>query len=318
MNINLREGRNITSKEKENEMFYFKKIMSGPKGDAKRRFNNLMKWDCLLNNFPQIHSPKLIRTNVSDLSLLYEWIDGGTSLEDYLQNNSPELEKLLIKVAQILAELHTSDNKECVLDDERELANRERVLIALDKYEYASCTGAELELYNLLQQDKQLIETILEREKSTDQSLCHGDVRLDQFIYDGKDLWIIDFEELRMGDPSKDLSGVIGSLYFSCLLKTFSKTTQETSNEREVEQQFIDRGATHIDEITSLISTFINTYKQNKEINTTQLSINIGWFIIERIMSRAKFTFRLSATDKAILGIGREIIVYPHNLKDIF
>ncbi|MDG0843984.1 aminoglycoside phosphotransferase family protein [Staphylococcus equorum] len=318
MNINLREGRNITSQEKEGETFYFKKIMKGPKDDAKRRFNNLIKWDHLSINFPQIYSPRLVKTNEDDLSLLYEWIDETASIEEHLQKNSSELESLIIKASQILAKLHILDNSELELDDESEVLNRERVLFALDKYEYASCTGAELELYNLLQQDKQLIETTLKQENTTDQYLCHGDIRLDQFIYDGKDLRIIDFEELRIGDPSKDLSGIIGSLYFNCLLKTFSETTQETSNEREVEQQFINRGTAYIDEILPIIRSSFNAYKQVKEINKTQLSINIGWFIIERIMSRAKFTFRLSATDKAILGIGREIIINPHNFEDIF
>ncbi|MGZ9550238.1 phosphotransferase [Staphylococcus epidermidis] len=319
MSIKLREGRNITSQISDRENYYLKKVMKGPKEDAIRRFTNLIKWDNLIKEFPKIFSPKIIRYDKHDLSLVYEWINNAHSLEDYLQNDSPKLETLIIEASKILAELHTFNYNEVDLDHEEKLPNKERLLLALDKYEYASCTGAELELYSLLQQDKQLIDSLISRKENVlNHTLCHGDIRLDQFIYDERNLWIIDFEELRVGDPSKDLAGIIGSLYFNCLLKTFSKTTQETSNEDEVEQQFIDRGTNYIEKISPIIQISIDTYKQIKKIDMRQLSINVGWFIIERIMSRAKFTFRLSATDKAILGIGREIVLNPNSLEDIF
>lgn len=35
-------------------------------------------------------------------------------------------------------------------------------------------------------------------------------------------------------------------------------------------------------------------------------------------MSRAKFSFRLSAMDKAILGVGRQAILYPEYMQDLF
>ncbi|HAB0417282.1 phosphotransferase [Staphylococcus capitis] len=319
MSVKLRESRNVTSQISKEGNFYFKKILQGQKSDSIRRFSNLIKWDDFIKERSNIYSPKITNKEEKDLSLEYEWISNSRSLEDYLQDDSSKLESLIIKASKMLASLHTFEYKNIDLDNEKELPSKEKLLLFLDKYEYASCTGAELELYSLLQQDKQLIDIVTTREKNViDYTLCHGDIRLDQFIYDGDNLWIIDFEELRIGDPSKDLAGIIGSLYFDCLLKTFSKTTQETSNEGEVEQQFIDRGVDYIEKVIPIIQSSIVTYKKVKEINMKQLSINIGWFIIERVMSRAKFTFRLSATDKAILGIGREIILNPHSLKDIF
>ena len=39
-----------------------------------------------------------------------------------------------------------------------------------------------------------------------DVCICHGDIRLDQFIYSDDTLWIIDFEELRKGDPTERFS----------------------------------------------------------------------------------------------------------------
>ncbi|HCT0536892.1 TPA: aminoglycoside phosphotransferase family protein, partial [Staphylococcus pseudintermedius] len=123
---------------------------------------------------------------------------------------------------------------------------------------------------------------------------------------------------LRIGDGTRDLAGIIGSIYFNCLLKTFSETTQETSDEKEIEAQFIERGMAYIEEMIPIMKSAYEAYSIVKPINLMNLSINIGWFIIERIMSRAKYSFKLSATDKAILGIGREIILSPNKFEEIF
>lgn len=192
------------------------------------------------------------------------------------------------------------------------------MLYALNKYEYAGCTGAELELFSLLQQDSELVETIMQQSHDIDVCICHGDIRLDQFIFTDEDIWIIDFEELGKGDPSRDLVGLIGSIYFDCLLKTFTETTQETSDAKEIEDQFMERGLNYIEQMRPLIQLSYQTYVSKKIINNIHLARNIGWFLVERIMSRAKFSFRLTAIDKAILGIGREVIVFPENLIELF
>ena len=131
-------------------------------------------------------------------------------------------------------------------------------------------------------------------------------------------LWIIDFEEFRKGDPTRDLAGIIGAIYFDCLLKTFTETTQETSNAKKVEAQMLERGKNYIAQMTPTMQLAYQTYASKKTMNKIQFAKNIGWFLLERIMSRAKYSFRLSAIDKAILGIGREIIVFPEKLTELF
>ena len=99
----------------------------------------------------------------------------------------------------MLATLHLSDINDVDIDSEDQLPQRESLLYALNKYEYAGCTGAELELFSLLQQDSELVETIMQQSHDNDVCICHGDIRLDQFIFTDEDIWIIDFEELRKG-----------------------------------------------------------------------------------------------------------------------
>ena len=80
----------------------------------------------------------------------------------------------------------------------------------------------------------------------------------------------------------------------------------------------MERGLNYIEQIRPLIQLAYQTYLSKKMINKIHIARNIGWFLVERIMRRAKFSFRLTAIDKAILGIGREVIVFPENLIELF
>ncbi|WP_145386397.1 phosphotransferase [Staphylococcus capitis] len=314
----VKEGRNIISLEEDGTTQYLHKVIKGPKVDALRRYNNCLKWENLRTDTIRLTSPKLIDHDEDSLSLKYQWIENATSLEEELEQPSPNFKHKIAKASDMLATLHLSDTNDVNIDSEDQLPQRESLLYALNKYEYAGCTGAELELFSLLQQDSELVETIMQQSHDIDVCICHGDIRLDQFIFTDEDIWIIDFEELRKGDPSRDLAGLIGSIYFDCLLKTFTETTQETSDAKEIEDQFMERGLNYIEQMRPLIQLAYQTYVSKKMINNLHLARNIGWFLVERIMSRAKFSFRLTAIDKAILGIGREVIVFPENLIELF
>ncbi|WP_238989617.1 phosphotransferase [Staphylococcus sp. MI 10-1553] len=319
--MKVREGRNINKKIEKGGENFFKKTIVGPKSDAQRRFDNCLKWEKLHKNLPKINSPELLDYDKNELDLYFEWLEGGISLEDFLLEKSDCLENKIKIASNALAIIHTTNNWIVDVDKEKSLPNRRSLMIAINKYDYASCTGAELELFALLHQDKKFIESLFDENdenNENDECLCHGDVRLDQFIWYQNKMYIIDFEELRIGDGTRDLAGIIGSIYFNCLLKTFSKTTQETSDEKEIESQFVERGMAYIEEMIPIMKSAYEAYSIVKPINKINLSINIGWFIIERIMSRAKYSFKLSATDKAILGIGREIILSPNKFEEIF
>ena len=314
----VKEGRNIISLEEDGTTQYLHKVIKGSKVDALRRYNNCLKWGDIRTDTIRMKSPKLIDHDEDSLSLKYQWIEHATSLEEELEQPSPNFKHKIAKAVDMLATLHLSDINDVDIDSEDQLPQRESLLYALNKYEYAGCTGAELELFSLLQQDSELVETIMQQSHDNDVCICHGDIRLDQFIFTDEDIWIIDFEELRKGDPSRDLAGLIGSIYFDCLLKTFTETTQETSDAKEIEDQFMERGLNYIEQMRPLIQLAYQTYVSKKMINNIHLARNIGWFLVERIMSRAKFSFRLTAIDKAILGIGREVIMFPENLIELF
>ncbi|MDQ8094129.1 phosphotransferase [Bacillus amyloliquefaciens] len=299
---------------------FLEKKLLGKQEDILRRYNNLLKWDRVLEGSDDFSSLRITNSDSKDFTLQYEWIENAKSLQSLLSEAVDNLEELVNRAAVMLAKIHS-------LPDEKNGSgihkqNWYRPVLALEIEEYANCTGAELELFSLLQHDDKLLNALFNHYnvKENMMGMCHGDIRLDQFLYDGEKVWIIDFEEFHYGDILRDLAGLIGSIFFEALLKTFSSSIQDSSEPKEIDQDFVERGKTYLDNYESVMHSAFEAYQDtvSYKVDKKRLVINIGWFVIERIMSRAKFSFRLSAMDKAILGVGRQAILYPEYMQDLF
>ena len=153
--------------------------------------------------------------------------------------------------------------------------------------------------------------------------MIHGDIRLDQFLSSlTNEVWIIDFEEYSFGDALKDLGGIIGSVLFDVYIKIFCDTWElndEGANEQIINDYLLKKETALIREVSPLLKHFLQEYQSEcrQNIDIELLSMNLGAFLLERILSRAKLSFRLSAVDKAILGIGREFIISKYKLSQI-
>ncbi|WP_336805475.1 phosphotransferase [Bacillus subtilis] len=316
----IESGRNISYKEIQKNKFFFRKKLLGQQEDVSRRYNNLLKWDRVLEGEIDFNSLRITNSDSKDFSLQYEWIENATSLQSLLSEAVDNMDELVNKAAVMLAKIHS-------LPDEKNGSkihkqNWYRPVFALEIEEYANCTGAELELFSLLQHDNELLSALFNHynDKENIMGMSHGDIRLDQFLYDGEKVWIIDFEEFHYGDILRDLAGLIGSIFFEVLLKTFSSSIQDSSEPKEIDKDFVERGTTYLDNYESIMHSAFKAYQDtvSYKVDKKRLVTNIGWFVIERIMSRAKFSFRLSAMDKAILGVGRQAILYPEYMQDLF
>ncbi|USK17601.1 phosphotransferase [Bacillus velezensis] len=313
-------GRNVSYKEIHNNKYFFKKKLLGQKEDVFRRYNNLLKWDRVLEGAIDVNSLKITNSDSNDFTLQYEWIENAESLQGLLSEAVDNMDELVNKAAVILAKIHLLPDEKNGSEIHRQ--NWYRPVLALEIEEYANCTGAELELFSLLQHDDELLNALFNHynDKENMMGMCHGDIRLDQFLYDGEKVWIIDFEEFHYGDILRDLAGLIGCIFFEALLKTFSSSIQDSSEPKEIDKDFVERGKTYLDNCESVMHSAFKAYQDtvSYKVDKKRLVINIGWFVIERIMSRAKFSFRLSAMDKAILGVGRQAILYPEYMQDLF
>ncbi|UQS84132.1 phosphotransferase [Bombilactobacillus thymidiniphilus] len=295
-----------------------KKILVGTQKDKFRRINNIIKFDEFLNDGLNINSPKLISYDKSDFSVMHKWIDNSINLEDLLNEDVDYFSKYINDAMFIISQINNLplQNKNNISVDPVHSP-----LIALTVEEYSHSTGAELELFSIIQHDSKLIKALSCRSKNVQQGYHHGDLRLDQFLVDNKgNLYIIDLEEFNVGDVWLDLAGFIGSILFSSLLKTFSTSSSDANTDKEIDYSFMERGKNNLSEIKPLLIKSIDSYSSytNRAIDLENLAIDIGWFVIERVISRSKFTFRLSEVDKAIAGVGRQAIVYPETINNLF
>lgn len=290
---------------------YIRKYLVGNLSDVKRRLGNIEKFENIRTTLPDLNSPRLSGLDKSNNFVEHEWISEGVGLNELLEEDVDRFKKYIDSSMAAIAQVNNIvfENKQANLE-----IGHTSPLIALSTDEFSKSTGAELELFALLQRDKLLIDSLKVHSSNAVLGYRHGDLRLDQLLIDpnGK-LYIIDFEEFSLGDVHTDLAGFIGSIVFKALLDTFSKAESEVNTSEEIDNYFVHKGNENLSNMKPLIVEAIDryTYYSDKSINLELLAVNVGWFIIERIISRSKFTYRLSNVDKAIAGVGRQSIVNP-------
>ena len=318
-------GRNENSKFFINGSPYFKKILRGDSTDIKRRQENLKNWQTDMPvDFP---TPQLKQENTDLAEYYYDWIEDSNTLQELLQESltdsfNTDLYGYFTDIASILTRIHQlSTRYSGQVNDIRLFV---RPLIALSSREYESASGGQLECFALLQQDVDLI-AVLTNYKADATYYCpiHGDIRLDQFLIDKRNkVWMIDFEEYSFGNRLKDIGNVIGSVLFSTYFEIFCHAwdyNKSYEDDVSINHQLREKEAQVFKLISPLIDHFINQYQQiaTIELDIKHISVDVGVFLIERVISRARQTFRLSPIDKALLGIGRSFILSEDKLQTI-
>ncbi len=296
----------------------FRKRIAGGGYDAKRRFNNLLLWDNLIEGHQSIRSPKILRSDSEAMELDFEWIEAAQPVHQLLHNEDGKRCSLLHSAILVVAEIHSIPGPWAGVA--RNPATRgASVLRGIDVDEYARASGGELELLSLFHSDNALFEAAnrliaVRNGDSGREVLSHGDLRADQFVLAaGGEIWVVDLEELCTAPPEFDLAHLYASLVFMSVYDVCTvEQPDETENERlddlylEEASVAIERG---IDEISSLSQTYRSL--TGAVLDNDLLTAELGWCLIERIISRAKLTAKVSAIDKAIAGIGRQIMVDP-------
>ena len=155
----------------------------------------------------------------------------------------------------------------------------------------------------------------------------HGDLRFDQFLFDDdEDLWLIDWEEFRLGHPGRDLGGLIGEwlhIAFSSLLgetavsHNVEHVPQPVYDEELTHEEIVARGQEALNRVMPNISALWNSYLgQNTTIQNTQELATItaafaGWHLYDRLLAASELAPRVSALSWAAAGIGRNILLNP-------
>ncbi|MGW2587111.1 phosphotransferase [Streptomyces virginiae] len=190
-------------------------------------------------------------------------------------------------------------------------------LNALTLPEYTALSGAQLELFGLLQEDTALVSAITglaELSRHAPPAPAHCDLRLDQFLVHEDKLYLADWEELRMEDPARDVGAFLGE-WVHRSLHAIGHSSQTAA------EAFAASGARELGNRLPFLQAFWSGYQQAGQPASHGLAYRAtafaGWHLLDRIVAAGTEQTRLSALDRASTGIARRLLCSPNAFRDV-
>lgn len=182
-----------------------------------------------------------------------------------------------------------------------------------------SYTMAQTQGWRLMQADAELVG-LLGRLRSDEAAAAkvpiHGDLRMDQFLISGDDLYLCDWEFFRLGDGARDVGALIGELLFQAIyLELTRRDDSPSGTEVEIDHaEVMRRGRAGLDRATPLIgamwSGYLGTANPDPALAVRAVGF-AGWHMYDRLLTWAEDSSQLNASAKAIAGIGRQLLLNP-------
>ena len=149
--------------------------------------------------------------------------------------------------------------------------------------------------------------------------MVHGDVRPDQFLIAGDQMFLIDWEEFSLGPRSRDLAGIVGAIVFEALNSTFTTPMAGEPDVMVAHHKFLERGSANLTAAEPSIRGFIRAYVDcgGPPFPLADLSSDVGFYLIERVIGRAMLQAWVGASDRAIAGVGRGVLLNPRLLEGL-
>jgi hypothetical protein len=327
-------GRNVTRVSAGANGLVFVKRLQGPRTDAERRFRNCVAWDDQQYRAGLAISPPILERDEGALRLSYGYVHDASSLQvfidggDVSDHDPRKLVDLLDDAAGLLAAVHSLPVTEPAsppaitrgLADLSDNPLRKFFYLTLD--EYTAASGGEQACWRLFHHDEELGAAVtrwLEGLASyPDKVPIHGDVRPDQFLIGPDGMCVIDWEEFTLGPATRDLAGLAGALVFDALYRAFSRTA-ETATVVETHRFLVAEGRKRLDAAGPVIRGFVDAYeaRSGAVVDRRRLGADIGWYLIERVLARSMVSQRLPASDKAIAGVGRQVLISDDVITDL-
>ncbi|ASU82828.1 hypothetical protein CDO52_08575 [Nocardiopsis gilva YIM 90087] len=269
-----------------------------------------------------VRTPVLLGVAEEAGVIAYEWLGaaeavGGSDAEVRIS------EKVAGSCGEALASLHSWNiPREIQVDTSRPPLPPVDRLKVLPVSMYAESSGAELQLFGLLQRDDKLLAALTGLRRGEELAAAapiHGDVRLDQFLVVNGTVHIIDWEEFRSGDPARDVGAFVGDVIFRALLRIFEDADVVEGADRSGEpfrRRILEAGEREVEAEAPVLASFWDAYFSARSPHDREFSRRAvayaGWHLIDRVVASAQKSVHLPATLRAVMGIGRSALLAPH------
>jgi hypothetical protein len=301
----------------------FVKRLGGPAGDAERRLRNVLAFEKLMATAAQralaLRGPRCLGWSEKDLLVVFELVPAavsGAERADAGHFTGTDAER----AGAALGTLHGLDRAERVeLDTSPPALPPVGALTALSLEKHRTASAAELRLWSILQQDEELATGIRDLRQSEAVAVpcpVHGDFRLDQLLFAGDVLHLLDFEELRRGDPARDIGAYVGEWLHRAIGKLPGPGAgTETAETVPSTKEMIRRATGELARTRPLIARFRAGYASAGAVLDPALrercAAFAGWHLVDRVLAQSVQRSTLTPVQRAALGIARTLLVSP-------
>lgn len=278
-------------------------------------------------------TPRLIAASNTDNILIFEAVSNADGLAAVLRDDILDDEQLLRLMGRIGAGLREVHEQPVNTGDINVAPSPLPVLSHFQQLpwtSFESFSAASLQAWGTLQRDTELYRAVVslrEMESTGAQVPIHGDLRFDQFLLDNdRGLWLIDWEEFRLGHRGRDLGGLVGE-WLHTAFSTLNGGPSPSPAVRHSPQATLDQELTH-DEIVAHGQEALNTVlprisalwrsylgQDTRAQGIPELAAVTaafaGWHLYDRLLATSELVPRISAVSWAAVGIGRNILLNP-------
>lgn len=302
----------------ENGAKVFVKRLDGDRADALVRLRRVLDLQRLVAAHPQedLRCPPLLGADEEHRLLVFEWLEHAHAGNALATDGEFEPGQAYLAGRSIGA-LHRLP---AAADTSPHPLPPVWALTAIPLSLFSAARIAELRYWALLQHDRplgQALEALREQERTqVEHRPCHGDLRLDQFLFDGGRAYLLDWEEFRMADPARDVGAFAGEWLYHAIRKVNADVDKVYGPGAKLSHELIvERGGAEIARVRPLVAEFWRGYLDSGVPVDAGLAVRAtsyaGWHLLDRLLAAAGMQVRLRAIDLAAAGIGRTALLDP-------
>jgi hypothetical protein len=291
----------------------FVKRLTGPGEETAARLGRATALAELVRAEPPRHwrVPELLGADAEARVLVFELLPDALSAADLIDDFDVDLAR---RIGRAVGELHAVSA--ALPPDATHVPYRlEGPLSALTPQQYAVCSGAELEVWALLQHDRQMkkaLAALAERSQAALRVPSHCDLRLDQILLTGDQIHLIDWEEFRVADPALDVGSFVGEWLYRAASSMFADVGAVGGGAADMHDALVRRGARELEVVRPLVMAFWAGYRRECEPDAElaeRATGYAGWHLFDRMLANARFSAQLGALERGIAGIGRSALI---------
>ncbi|MFH8239807.1 class V lanthionine synthetase subunit LxmK [Streptomyces sp. NPDC018321] len=320
----------------------FVKRLTGPAEDVRRRMDRALAFEAVTAAGPEgvLRGPRLLGSDEEHGLLAFEYLEDARSGTELMLDESfgPGLAR---RAGESLGLLHATV-PQCgdgvrALDASTPPLPSPALLEALPLAMYEEASSAELQTWQLLQSDDELVAAVtalLAAERAAPSVPAHCDLRMDQFLVTAGDrprVLVADWEEFRASDAARDIGGFVGEWLHRSVLDIV--TDRDGTGRAETDplsgaEVFADaglsreavlaRGRENLLRVRPVIEAFWSGYRRARprtdrtDPGLAQRAAGFaGWHLLDRLLAGAARANRLRAIERAAAGIGRTALIAP-------